>query len=96
MQIQRDVKGSPISPCLTALCLCRCAVGDDWWYIGDRCQRKGSARDATVTAVGASMGVLAGMLVVTGVSVMCVRKKYKKQLSQRNPAIALEDVSIWS
>ncbi|XP_072567320.1 meprin A subunit beta [Paramormyrops kingsleyae] len=71
--------------------VCRCAVGDDWWYTGDRCQRKGSARDATVTAVGASMGVLAGMLVVTGVSVMCVRKKYKKQLDKRNPAITLED-----
>uniref|UniRef100_A0A8C9R6Y3 Meprin A subunit n=1 Tax=Scleropages formosus TaxID=113540 RepID=A0A8C9R6Y3_SCLFO len=60
--------------------VCRCAVGNDWWYTGDRCQRKGSAQEATNTALAASLSVLAAMLVVTTVSVLCIRKKYKKQL----------------
>jgi len=60
---------------------CRCAVGDDWWYYGDRCQYKGSNSDKTTMAVAASVSVLAVMLLVTVVSVVCVKKKYKKRAS---------------
>lgn len=58
---------------------CRCAVGDDWWYWGDRCQHRGSSKDELTTALAASLSVLAAMLVVTAVSVVCVRRKYRKR-----------------
>ncbi|XP_062386374.1 meprin A subunit beta-like [Sardina pilchardus] len=60
--------------------VCRCASGGDWWYYGDRCERRGSSQDEMLTAVYAGVGVLAGMLIVTVVSVVCVKKSYKKKL----------------
>ncbi|XP_076601186.1 meprin A subunit beta [Chaetodon auriga] len=59
--------------------VCRCAVGDDWWYYGDSCQHKGSIDDKTILAVASSLSVLAAMIVILIVSVICVRKKYKKR-----------------
>ncbi|XP_022613825.1 meprin A subunit beta [Seriola dumerili] len=82
---------APSDPCFNVECLndgvcvvdegkvmCRCAVGDDWWYYGDNCQYKGSVMDKTNLALASSLSVLGVMLVVTLVSVICVKKKYKK------------------
>uniref|UniRef100_A0A3B4G8F3 Metalloendopeptidase n=1 Tax=Pundamilia nyererei TaxID=303518 RepID=A0A3B4G8F3_9CICH len=63
---------------------CRCDVGDDWWYYGDRCQHRGSNSDKTTLALASSLSVLAVMLVVTVVSVICVKKKYKKRTNNNN------------
>ncbi|XP_076000875.1 meprin A subunit beta-like [Genypterus blacodes] len=60
---------------------CRCAVGDDWWYYGDSCQYKGSTKDTTTMALASSLSVLAAMLVVTVVSVVCVKRKYRRKNS---------------
>ncbi|KAM4605260.1 meprin A subunit beta [Polymixia lowei] len=60
---------------------CRCAAGDDWWYYGDRCQYKGTTMDNTTITLAASLSVLAAMLIVTVVSVICVKKKYQKSSS---------------
>ncbi|XP_071782608.1 meprin A subunit beta [Centroberyx gerrardi] len=57
---------------------CRCVVGDDWWYYGDRCQFKGSSKDKTTLALASSFSVLGAMLIITIVSVICVKKKYNK------------------
>ncbi|KAJ8012144.1 hypothetical protein DPEC_G00065620 [Dallia pectoralis] len=57
--------------------VCRCAVGEDWWNYGEYCQHRGSAQDGMTTALIASFSVLAAMLVVTVVSVVCVKRKYK-------------------
>lgn len=54
-------------------------VGDDWWYYGDSCQYKGSIKDKTTLALASSLSVLAAMLVITAVSVICVKKKYNKR-----------------
>ncbi|XP_070830157.1 meprin A subunit beta-like [Chaetodon trifascialis] len=59
--------------------VCRCAVGDDWWYYGDNCQHKGSTEDKTILAVASSLSVLAAMLVILIVTVICVKRKYKKR-----------------
>ncbi|KAK7945565.1 hypothetical protein WMY93_001293 [Mugilogobius chulae] len=59
--------------------VCRCAVGDDWWYYGNSCQYKGTQQEKTTLALASSLGVLGAMLVITVVSVVCVRKKYKKK-----------------
>uniref|UniRef100_A0A3B4ZBH7 Meprin A subunit n=1 Tax=Stegastes partitus TaxID=144197 RepID=A0A3B4ZBH7_9TELE len=64
--------------------VCRCAVGDDWWYYGDSCQHKGTTKDKTTLALASSLSVLAAMLLITAVSVFCVRKKYKKQSDGSN------------
>uniref|UniRef100_A0A8C6WZE6 Metalloendopeptidase n=1 Tax=Neogobius melanostomus TaxID=47308 RepID=A0A8C6WZE6_9GOBI len=60
---------------------CRCAVGDDWWNYGNSCQYKGTQSEKTTLALASSLGVLGAMLVITVVSVVCVRKKYKKRRS---------------
>lgn len=54
-------------------------VGDDWWYYGDSCQYKGSNKDKTNLALASSLSVLAAMLVITVISVLCVKRKYKKR-----------------
>lgn len=60
---------------------CRCAVGDDWWYYGDRCQFKSSTQDGVVTAAVSSVVVFVVMVIVTVVSVVCLRNKYKKKVN---------------
>ena len=56
----------------------RCQVGDDWWYYGNTCQFKGSNQDKTNLALASSLSVLGAMLIITVISVVCVKKKYKK------------------
>ncbi|XP_035994126.1 meprin A subunit beta isoform X1 [Fundulus heteroclitus] len=68
---------------------CRCEVGDDWWYYGDSCQHRGSTQDKTTLALASSLSVLGAMLLITVVSVLCVKKKYKKRVA--NTGIALEN-----
>ncbi|XP_067308263.1 meprin A subunit beta [Pseudorasbora parva] len=85
---------APHGPCVSVQCendgvcvlndageaLCRCAVGDDWWHYGDRCQFKSSAQNNILTAALASVGVFVVMLIVTVVSVVCVKKSQSKVL----------------
>ena len=54
-------------------------MGDDWWYYGNRCQNKGSIKDKTTLALASSLSVLAAMLIITLVTVICLKKKYKKR-----------------
>ncbi|XP_020491307.2 meprin A subunit beta [Labrus bergylta] len=83
---------TPSEVCLNVECLndgvcvvdegkaaCRCVVGDDWWYYGGSCQHKGSNKDKTTLALASSLSVLGAMLLITAVSVVCVKKKYKKR-----------------
>ncbi|KAL2097266.1 hypothetical protein ACEWY4_006473 [Coilia grayii] len=72
--------------------VCRCASGGDWWYYGDRCQYRGSSQDQMMTAVFAGVGVLAGMLIVTVISVVCVKKKYQKKLNKMSKNVPLDDM----
>lgn len=65
-------------------------VGNDWWYYGDKCQHRGSEQDKVNLALLCSLPVLAGMLVILVVTVICVRRKYKKQAS--NTGIQLGSV----
>ncbi|XP_062849682.1 meprin A subunit beta [Trichomycterus rosablanca] len=76
-----------------AKAVCRCAVGEDWWYYGDRCQFKSSNQDSVITAVVASVVVFACMLVVTIVSVVCLKKKHKKKINRMNGGITIGNIS---
>ncbi|KAJ1191522.1 hypothetical protein NDU88_000838 [Pleurodeles waltl] len=69
--------------------VCRCKVGVDWWYAGERCEKKGSANDTVVIAVSATVAVFAAMLIVTIVSVCCLKKKYKKKMMASNQGLSL-------
>jgi len=69
----------------------RCEVGDDWWYYGSSCQYKGSTSDSTTLALASSLSVLGGMLLVTGLSVYCLKKKYKKR--SHDSSVVMENVS---
>ena len=53
-------------------------MGDDWWYYGDSCQHKGSIMDKTTLALASSLSVFGVMLVVTVVTAVCLKKRYKK------------------
>lgn len=60
-------------------------VGDNWWYYGDRCQNKGSISEKTTLALASSLSVLGAMVVITVISVICVKRKYRKKAkSQAN------------
>ncbi|KAG8512595.1 Meprin A subunit beta [Galemys pyrenaicus] len=72
--------------------VCRCPSGPDWWYMGDRCEKKGSTRDTVVIAVSSTVTVFAVMLVITLVSVYCIKKKYSKQ-SSTTADMTMENVS---
>lgn len=54
-------------------------MGGDWWYYGDRCQFSGSVSEKTTLALASSLSVLGAMVIITVVSVLCVKRKYRKQ-----------------
>nr|XP_057925192.1 meprin A subunit beta [Doryrhamphus excisus] len=68
--------------------VCLCAVGADWWFYGDSCEHKGSLKDNSVLALASSLSVLAAMLVVTVVTAVCLKKKYKKRSYQNSVVMA--------
>ncbi|XP_037364174.2 meprin A subunit beta [Talpa occidentalis] len=73
--------------------VCRCASGPDWWYMGEKCEKRGSTHDTIVIAVSSTVTVFAVMLIITLVSVYCVKKKYSKERSSTTPNLTLENVS---
>ncbi|XP_055481585.1 meprin A subunit beta [Psammomys obesus] len=70
---------------------CKCPAGEDWWYMGRRCEKRGSTRDTIVIAVSSTVTVFAVMLIITLVSVYCTRKKYRKKTSSTTAAMNLEN-----
>ncbi|XP_036596451.1 meprin A subunit beta-like [Trichosurus vulpecula] len=55
---------------------CRCQSGKDWWYMGEKCERKASTKEVIIIEVLCTAVVFVIMLTVTFVSVYCVKKKY--------------------
>ncbi|NXJ61072.1 MEP1B protein, partial [Rostratula benghalensis] len=55
--------------------VCRCPAGDDWWYMGAKCERKGSTKENTIVAVSSSIAVFVVMLIVTITTAVCLKKK---------------------
>ncbi|KAJ8796333.1 hypothetical protein J1605_018011 [Eschrichtius robustus] len=70
---------------------CRCPSGEDWWYMGERCEKRGSTRDTIVIAASSTVAVFALMLIITLVSVYCTRKKYHKETGSRTANTTLEN-----
>ncbi|XP_078007911.1 meprin A subunit beta [Phascolarctos cinereus] len=58
---------------------CRCQSGKDWWYFGEKCENKGSTNDTIIVTVSSAAAVFVAMLIVTLVSVYCVKKKYSSR-----------------
>uniref|UniRef100_A0A8C3TQY1 Meprin A subunit n=1 Tax=Catharus ustulatus TaxID=91951 RepID=A0A8C3TQY1_CATUS len=75
------------------LLLSRCPAGDNWWYMGERCERKGSTRENTIIAVSSTLAVFVVMLIVTITTAVCLKKKYK-QVKENKDSLTLEEVSI--
>ncbi|CAI5779580.1 meprin A subunit beta [Podarcis lilfordi] len=63
--------------------VCRCPVGADWWYVGEKCEQKGSTQDTVVIAVASSLSIFAVMLIITIVTTSCIKKKYRKKMEAR-------------
>lgn len=76
------------------LCCCcyRCPAGD-WWYTGDKCEKKGSTQDVIIIAVSSSLVIFAVMLAITIVSTCYIKKKYRKGLEAQTD-LQLQDVSM--
>ncbi|KAK2511897.1 hypothetical protein Q9233_016639 [Columba guinea] len=58
--------------------VCRCPAGDNWWYMGEKCERKGSTQENTVIAVSSTVAVFVVMLIVTITTAVCLKKKYSQ------------------
>ncbi|KAE8598660.1 hypothetical protein XENTR_v10016896 [Xenopus tropicalis] len=71
--------------------VCRCKVTKDWWYVGDKCERKVSSQDTLVIAVSSSVTIFAVMLIITLTSVLCLKKKHKKQIAKAGKAQTTEN-----
>ncbi|XP_041421583.1 meprin A subunit beta-like [Xenopus laevis] len=74
-----------------AKAVCRCKVTKDWWYVGEKCERKVSSQDTLVIAVSSSVTIFAVMLIITLTSVFCLKKKHKKQLANTGKAQTTEN-----
>ncbi|NXI22356.1 MEP1B protein, partial [Sterrhoptilus dennistouni] len=70
--------------------VCRCPAGDGWWYMGEKCERKGSTQENTVIAVSSTITVFVVMLIVTITTAVCLKKKYK-QGKENKESLALEE-----
>ncbi|XP_043921774.1 meprin A subunit beta-like [Protopterus annectens] len=57
--------------------VCRCQASDEWWFMGEQCEKKGKADDTVIIAVSSSAAVLVVMLIISSVSIYCVKRKYK-------------------
>ncbi|XP_030045994.1 meprin A subunit beta [Microcaecilia unicolor] len=73
--------------------VCRCPVGEDWWYTGATCEKKGSTHDTIIIAVSSSVTIFVVMLIITIVSVCCLKKKYKKRQAENKEAFTLGNVT---
>ncbi|NXR12803.1 MEP1B protein, partial [Semnornis frantzii] len=58
--------------------VCRCPAGDSWWYMGEKCERRGSSQENIVIAVSSTIAVFVVMLIVTITTAVCLKKKYRK------------------
>ncbi|NWW95728.1 MEP1B protein, partial [Rhynochetos jubatus] len=59
--------------------VCRCPASDNWWYMGERCERKGSTEENTIIAVSSAVAVFVVMLIVTITTTVCLKKKYSQR-----------------
>uniref|UniRef100_A0A8C6J991 Uncharacterized protein n=1 Tax=Melopsittacus undulatus TaxID=13146 RepID=A0A8C6J991_MELUD len=57
----------------------RAQVSDNWWYMGEKCERKGTTQENTVIAVSSTVAVFVVMLIVTITTAVCLKKKYKQR-----------------
>ncbi|KAH0500281.1 Meprin A subunit beta [Microtus ochrogaster] len=65
---------------------CRCPAGEDWWYMGRLCEKRGSTQDTIIIAVSSTVAVFVVMLIITLVSVYCTRRKYREKMSSNSAA----------
>ncbi|XP_073727834.1 meprin A subunit beta isoform X2 [Misgurnus anguillicaudatus] len=96
----------PYDPCVSLQCendgvcgvneagdtVCRCTVGHDWWYYGNKCQFKSSVKNNILTAVTASAIVFVVMLTLTVLSVLYVKKSSKRKLKLTGGGITMQNM----
>ncbi|KFQ42025.1 Meprin A subunit beta, partial [Nestor notabilis] len=59
--------------------VCRCPAAENWWYMGEKCERKGTTQENTVIAVSSAIAVFVVMLIVTITTAVCLKKKYSRR-----------------
>ncbi|NXC14741.1 MEP1B protein, partial [Corythaeola cristata] len=69
---------------------CGCPAGDNWWYMGEKCEKKGSTQENTIIAASSAVAVFVVMLVVTITTAVCLKKKYKSQGKKNQESLTLE------
>ncbi|XP_054980798.1 meprin A subunit beta [Sorex araneus] len=75
--------------------VCRCPAGNDWWYMGEKCEKRGSTHDNIVITVSSTVTVFAVMLIITIVSVYCTKRKYNKKISSDTTDVTMENVEAF-
>ncbi|XP_067887241.1 meprin A subunit beta [Heterodontus francisci] len=73
--------------------VCRCPTGGDWWYSGKYCETHSKQEDTVLIAAVSSVAVFLVMLLITLISVYCLRRKYKTKMSktEKNQGTCLAD-----
>ncbi|XP_021244531.1 meprin A subunit beta-like isoform X6 [Numida meleagris] len=72
--------------------VCRCPAGNNWWYMGEKCERKGTTQENTIIAVSSTITVFVVMLIVTITTVVCLKKKYSKgEGKEKMESLTLEE-----
>ncbi|KAM6217530.1 meprin A subunit beta [Rhynchocyon petersi] len=71
---------------------CRCPSGADWWYMGERCEKRGSTQDTIIIATSSTITVFVLMLIITLVTAYCIRKKYRTESSENTTAMTLPNL----
>uniref|UniRef100_A0A8C5T9M5 Meprin A subunit n=1 Tax=Malurus cyaneus samueli TaxID=2593467 RepID=A0A8C5T9M5_9PASS len=70
-----------------------CPAGDNWWYMGEMCEKKGSTREYTVIAVSSTITVFVVMLIVTITTAVCLKKKYRQGKENKDGLTLEEEIS---
>ncbi|XP_043921776.1 meprin A subunit beta-like [Protopterus annectens] len=75
--------------------VCKCPANEEHWYMGERCEKKGKAQDTIIIAVSSSVSIFVVMLIICSVSLVCLKKKYKKKLYERKePGYTMENAYV--
>ncbi|XP_067834101.1 meprin A subunit beta [Heptranchias perlo] len=74
--------------------VCRCPTGENWWYSGKYCETYGIQEDTVIIAVASSVTVFLAMLIITSLTVYCLKRKYQKKMGKFDQGMNLANTQM--
>ncbi|XP_043921785.1 meprin A subunit beta-like [Protopterus annectens] len=72
---------------------CRCKADNDFWYMGERCEKKRRAEVPVDIGLASSFAAAASVLMTVIISVYCIRKDYYNKLTEFNDDCSFENTT---